>query len=328
MKKVLIIQTAFIGDVILSTSLIASLKSSNPSFEIDVLVRKGNESLLQNNPAINNIHIWDKSKNKISSIFQTVKKIREEEYDLIVNLQRFASSGIMTVLGGAKETRGFSKNPLSFLFSKKYQHQIDPSNPVHETSRNFSVVADLCEGVIHRPILFPSEGDFKEVEKYQSTEYICLAPASIWFTKQLPIAKWIELIEKYHAQFPSHAIFILGGKTDAALGSKIIEVSKCSQLINLCGKLNFMQSAALMKNARMNYVNDSGPLHICSAMNAPVTAFFCSTTPAFGFGPLSDQSTTIESKMALACKPCGLHGYKSCPKGHFDCGNSIQIDIR
>jgi heptosyltransferase-2 len=284
--------------------------------------------LLQNNPAINNIHIWDKSKNKISSIFQTVKKIRKEEYDLIVNLQRFASSGIMTVLGGAKETRGFSKNPLSFLFSKKYQHQIDPSNPVHEISRNFSVVADLCERVIQRPVLNPSEGDYKEVEKYQSTEYICIAPASIWYTKQLPFQKWIELIEQYHSQFPSHAIYILGGKTDAALGSKIIEASKCSQLINLCGQLNFMQSAALMKDARMNYVNDSGPLHICSAMNAPVTAFFCSTTPDFGFGPLSDQSTTIESKMALACKPCGLHGYKSCPKGHFDCGKSIQIDTQ
>jgi heptosyltransferase-2 len=89
-----------------------------------------------------------------------------------------------------------------------------------------------------------------------------------------------------------------------------------------------MQSAALMKSARMNYVNDSGPLHICSAMNAPVTAFFCSTTPAFGFGPISDQSIIIESKLNLACKPCGLHGYKSCPKGHFDCGNSIFIDIQ
>jgi heptosyltransferase-2 len=291
-------------------------------------VRKGNESLLQNNPAIKNIHVWDKSKNKFSSIFQTVKKIRKEEYDLIVNLQRFASSGIMTVLGDAKETRGFSKNPLSFLFTKKYEHQIDPANPVHETKRNFSVVADLCNGIIQPTGLYPSEDDFKSIEQYKSTEYICLAPASIWFTKQLPNAKWIELIEKYHAQFPSHAIYILGGKTDAALGSKIMEVSKCSQIIDLCGKLNFMQSAALMKNARMNYVNDSGPLHICSAMNAPVTAFFCSTTPAFGFGPLSDQSIIIESTELLSCKPCGLHGYKSCPKGHFNCGNTIKIEIQ
>lgn len=327
MKKILVIQTAFIGDVILCTSLIASLKSSNPSFAIDVLVRKGNESLLQNNPAINNIHVWDKSKNKFNSILQTIKKIRKEEYDIIVNLQRFASSGIMTVLGGANETRGFTKNPLSFLFTKKYQHQIDPTNPVHETNRNFSVVADLCNGIIQPPALYPSEADIKSIEQYKSTEYICLAPASIWFTKQLPIVKWIELIQSYHAKFPTHSIYILGGKTDLELGNKLMEAVKCSKLFNLCSQLNFMQSAALMKNARMNYVNDSGPLHICSAMNAPVTAFFCSTTPNFGFNPLSDHSVTIESTEILSCKPCGLHGYKSCPKGHFNCGNTIKIEI-
>ena len=328
MKKVLVIQTAFIGDVILSTSLIASLKSSNPSFVIDVVVRKGNESLLKNNPAIHQIHVWDKSQIKMSSIFQVVKKIRKEQYDIIINLQRFASSGIMTVLGGSKETRGFSKNPLSFLFTKKYLHQIDSKNPVHETSRNFSVVADLCQGIIHRPVLFPSEEDYKSVEKYKSADYICLAPASVWFTKQLPFEKWVELIQKYQLQYPSHAIYILGGKSDAALGEKIIQVAKVESVVNLSGQLNFLQSAALMKDARMNYVNDSGPLHICSAMNAPVTAFFCSTTPNFGFGPMSDKSMVVESKLELACKPCGLHGYKSCPKGHFDCGKSISIAIQ
>lgn len=327
MKKILVIQTAFIGDVILCTSLIASLKSSYPSFVIDVLVRKGNESLLQNNPAINNIHIRDKSKNKISSIFQTVKKIRKEEYDLIVNLQRFASSGIMTVLGGAKETRGFSKNPLSFLFTKKYEHQIDPANPVHETKRNFSVVADLCNGIIQPPALYPSEADIKSIEQYKSTEYICLAPASIWFTKQLPIDKWIELIQKYQARYPSRQLYILGGKGDYELANTIEKAVRSESVQNLCGQLSFMQSAALMKGACMNYVNDSGPLHICSAMNAPVTAFFCSTTPDFGFGPLSDQSVIIESHEKLACKPCGLHGYKSCPERHFNCGKSIKIEV-
>lgn len=328
MKKILVIQTAFIGDVILSTSLIASIKKSNPAFEIDVLVRKGNESLLSNNPSIRSIHTWDKSKNKFSSIYKVLQAIRKEHYDLIINLQRFASSGIMTILGGALETRGFSKNPLSFLFTKKYEHQINPANPVHETKRNFSVVAELCNGIIQPPALYPSEADIKSIEQYKSTEYICLAPASIWFTKQLPIAKWIELIQSYHAKFPTHSIYILGGKTDSELGNKLIEAVKCSKLFNLCGQLNFMQSAALMKNARMNYVNDSGPLHICSAMNAPVTAFFCSTTPAFGFGPLSDHSVTIESTELLSCKPCGLHGYKSCPKGHFNCGNTIKIEIQ
>lgn len=74
----------------------------------------------------------------------------------------------------------------------------------------------------------------------------------------------------------------------------------------------------------MNYVNDSAPLHIASAMNAPITAVFCSTVPAFGFGPLSDHSKIIETKLMLDCRPCGLHGFKSCPKGHFKCALSIE----
>jgi heptosyltransferase-2 len=92
----------------------------------------------------------------------------------------------------------------------------------------------------------------------------------------------------------------------------------------LAGKLTLLQSAALMRDSKMNYVNDSGPLHFASALNAPVTAFFCSTTPEFGFGPLSDLSEIIEVKN-LACKPCGLHGHKECPQGHFNCGNLINL---
>ncbi|MFM7015584.1 MAG: glycosyltransferase family 9 protein [Bacteroidota bacterium] len=326
MKKVLVIQTAFIGDVILCTSLIASIKNSNPSCEIDVLVRKGNEGLLTNNPHVRLVHTWDKTKNKISSVFTVVQSIRKEHYDLIINLQRFASSGIMTVLGGAKETRGFDKNPLSFLFTKKFNHQIDTANPTHEINRNFLLAADICE-VLMRPSLHPSVKDVERISIYTHKNFICIAPASVWFTKQLPFEKWVELIQKYNALKPDNWIYILGGKGDKKLGDELISRSEISTITNLSGEMNFLESAALMKRAQMNYVNDSGPLHICSAMNAPVTAFFCSTTPNYGFGPLSDQSIIIESQGKLACKPCGLHGYKACPKGHFSCGNDIKLAI-
>jgi heptosyltransferase-2 len=79
-----------------------------------------------------------------------------------------------------------------------------------------------------------------------------------------------------------------------------------------------------MENAKRNYVNDSGPLHLASAMNAPVTAFFCSTSPLFGFGPLSDDSKISEVEN-LDCRPCGIHGHKECPKGNFRCGNELKI---
>ena len=86
---------------------------------------------------------------------------------------------------------------------------------------------------------------------------------------------------------------------------------------SLCGKLNFLQGAI------MNYANDSAPLHFASAMNAPVTAVFCSTVPAFGFGPLRDNGTIVEVTERLSCRPCGLHGHKACPQGHFKCAMEI-----
>ena len=92
----------------------------------------------------------------------------------------------------------------------------------------------------------------------------------------------------------------------------------------LAGKLNFLSSAALMKNAAMNYTNDSAPLHFASAIDAPVTAIFCSTVPAFGFYPLSSKSFIVETTEALTCRPCSLHGLKACPLGHFKCANTIE----
>jgi len=94
--------------------------------------------------------------------------------------------------------------------------------------------------------------------------------------------------------------------------------------MNLAGKLSFLESAALMKDAAMNFVNDSAPLHLCSAVNAPVSAIFCSTVPAFGFGPRSEKSTIVETKIKLDCRPCGLHGFQKCPEGHFKCALTID----
>ena len=80
-----------------------------------------------------------------------------------------------------------------------------------------------------------------------------------------------------------------------------------------------------MESATRNYVNDSGPLHLASSVNAPVTAFFCSTTPNFGFGPLSENSAIVEVEN-LDCRPCGLHGHKTCPKGHFECAEKMNVN--
>lgn len=120
-------------------------------------------------------------------------------------------------------------------------------------------------------------------------------------------------------------IFLLGAPGDQSACESIKTNSSHPRVMNLAGQLSFLESAALMKGAVMNFVNDSAPMHIASAVNAPVTAIYCSTVPAFGFGPLSDRKFVIETKEKLTCRPCGLHGFKSCPQGHFECATTIKI---
>jgi heptosyltransferase-2 len=123
-------------------------------------------------------------------------------------------------------------------------------------------------------------------------------------------------------------VYLLGAPSDGDTCNRILAAANCSNVKSLAGQLNFLQSAALMQTAVMNYVNDSAPMHFASSVNAPVTAIYCSTIPAFGYGPLSDKKHIVEVKQALDCRPCGIHGRKECPKGHFNCANLIdQADL-
>ncbi len=318
MKRILIIQTAFLGDVILATPVISELSRIFPFSEIDFLVKKGNEPLLINNPHLHSIFTFDKSEGKWKNIFGLIKQFRKSKYELVINLHRFGSSGLITALSGAKLKYGFKKNPFSFTFSKSFDHEI--GNGIHEVSRNLSLIKEFGAKDLVRPELYPNETDFEKIRQYEGA-YFCIAPASIWFTKQLPKEKWIELVQQIA---PNGTIYLIGGANDSALCDEIKDKAGKDNCFNLSGKLSLMQSAALMKGAKMNYVNDSGPMHIASAMNAPVTAFFCSTIPDFGFTPLSEISLIKQVDHDLDCRPCGLHGFNSCPKEHFKCG---EIEI-
>lgn len=319
MEKFLVIQTAFTGDVVLATALVEKLHRFFPNAQIDLLVRKGNEGLLINHPFLHETLVWNKKENKNKNLLYLLKKIRAEKYDKVINLQRFASTGMLTAFSGAKEKIGFDKNPFSFFFTKKIKH--DLSNNKHEVERNDELIRHFTDNRFTKPRLYPSVKNYDEIEKYSSQQYVCIMPASVWFTKQYPSEKWIEFINDIPA---SYNIFLLGGKEDVSLCEKIRSQSANQKVEVLAGKLNFLASAALMTGAAMNYTNDSAPLHFASATDAPVTAIFCSTVPAFGFYPLSSKSFIVETNEKLSCRPCSLHGLTACPLGHFKCAYTIE----
>ena len=341
MKQFLIIQTAFLGDAVLATALIEKLHAFFPDAAIDLVVRKGNEGLFTDHPLLRKLFVWDKRSNKNANLFRLIGALRRNDYDHIINAQRFFSTGLMTVLARGKEKIGFDKNPLSFLFDRKVKHEIpkpakirpyDPvithSPTVHEVDRLNALIAHITDRSRPLPRLYPSTKERSELDHLiissSAPQYcgdlIVLAPASVWYTKQWPEEKWVELINALPAD---RRILLIGAPGDAPLCDRIVTAAGRGEV--LAGKLSLLGIAALMARAEMNYVNDSAPLHIASAMNAPVTAIFCSTVPAFGFGPLRENGRVAERSEPLYCRPCGLHGYKACPEGHFKCAREIAV---
>jgi heptosyltransferase-2 len=334
--RFLIIQTAFIGDVILATALIEQVHDSYPNAVIDVLVRKGNEGLLANHPFLNEVLIWYKKGTKYRDLWRLVGTVRSRKYDAVLNLQRYGSMGLLTALSNAKFTIGFDKNPFARFFTEQVEHRFEPG--VHEVNRNAGLFSIVCQRLLGyvpspssplRPKLYPSASDFETVKRYQDRPYVCLAPMSVWFTKQYPAERWVELI---NALPENLTVYLLGAPTDEPaceairLSCERDQYHPEEKVVNLAGKLSLLQSAALQQGAVMNYVNDSAPLHLCSAVNAPTTAVFCSTVPEFGFGPLADVSCIVQTPEPLDCKPCNLHGRTACPLGHFRCAWGIQVE--
>jgi heptosyltransferase-2 len=256
MRRILVIQTAFIGDVVLATAMLENLHAAYPSAKIDILVRQGADELFMDHPYIHQVHVWNKKKNKYQHLLEIIKTIRRIQYDVVINVQRYLATGIITVLSGATKTIGFDKNPLGFLFSETVKHLFGAA--LHETSRNHALLASLTTAPVAKPALYPSATNFVAVQKWQAAPYICMSPGSVWETKKMPAQNWIDLINAVPANY---TIYLMGAPNETALCAEIISGSSRGDVFNIAGQLNLLEAAALIKGARLNYVNDSAPMH-------------------------------------------------------------------
>lgn len=308
----------------LATALVESLHKVYPQAELHMLVRRGNEGVLEGHPHLAAVWVWDK-RTKYKDLWRLIGEVREARFDAVVCVQRFAAMGLLTALSGAPVRSGFSKNPLSRFFTHRAEHFLPDPEGRHEIGRNQALLAPFTEAVLANPLLVSSPKAQAEAAPYQTdSPYVCLAPASVWATKQWPVEKWAELVRLLHQQDPQLTIYLIGGRGDVALAHAVLQKAGVGERVhNLSGKLSLMGSAALLAGARRLYANDSGPIHLASAVGCPTTAVFCSTVPAFGFGPLAPSSRVVEEQVGLPCRPCGLHGHKVCPQEHFLCARTI-----
>jgi ADP-heptose:LPS heptosyltransferase len=332
-KNILIIQTAFIGDTILASHFAAAVKAHYPDSKIHFFLRKGNESVIQGLPSIEKVWVWDKAGGKTKNLLRLIGELRKTKFDYVFNLHRHFNSGLVTSLMHSKVKAGFKQNPLSSFYSHRADHLIPHSSAEnekvfwHEVQRNLQLIQLIDPQYKisnnmkdYRPELPLQPKHFEKVAKYKTKEYFVVAPASVWYTKAWSESKYRELTLELSKK--GKVIFI-GAPGDKELCDRIrMDIPETE---NLCGELNLLDSAALMQDARRVFVNDSAPLHLASCVNARTTAIFCSTVPAFGYIPLALDSVVVDVRQTLSCRPCGLHGYKSCPLGHFKCSLDIEV---
>lgn len=324
--KILLIQTAFAGDVILSLAAAETLHAAFPEARIDYLVRQGLSELLERHPFIRKVWAWDKA-SRVGSLFRLIPTLRREKYDAVILFQRHLRSGLLALSTGAPVMACFSENPLARFFRYRLPyfepHNRRPSG-THETDRCNQLASlpwQIPESFHLKPRLYPPPIAL-EIFGLREKRYGICAPGSLWFTKRLPPHRWVELCRLIPQPY---TLVFIGSAADRPLCEAIIRQVPERSCLNLAGRTCFPESAALIQKAAFAIVQDSAPLHIASAVNTPVCVLYGSTTPALGFGPLSDVQHIVETEETLSCRPCGLHGRPRCPEGHFRCMETLPL---
>ncbi len=319
-KKILVIQTAFIGDVILITPLIRETKKLFPKSSIDAMVIPQAVNLLLNNPHLDSVVQFDKRKNKLKSFFRTLKSIKSKRYDLVISPHSSVTTALLIYFAHIPTRVGFGRWTAQLLLTHKIPHL---KNKL-KIQKNLNLLSPFSDTKF--PIqteLYPTEEMFKNADlllkelKKNSKKIISIAPGSNWFTKRWPQSYYQELVAQLMAH--NYGLVFIGSSDESGICKQI---APQNNFINLAGKLSLLESAAVVSQCDLMICNDSGAMHIANAMKTDVFVFFGPTVQDIGYSPIGKNDLVFE--IDLDCRPCSSHGTSSCPLGHHNCMYQIK----
>lgn len=314
--KILIIQTAFIGDVILITPLIRATKTLYPDALIDVLVVPAAVKLLQNNPHIHAVFSFSKRQNPLISMLKTIQHLKYQHYDMAISPHSSGRTHLVMFLSRIPIRIGFDRGTLPWLLTAKTKHP----KGIHKSIKNLELLKLLSpKEFTPATELFPSKEDWQMADDllapFAGKKLVAMAPGSIWATKCWRIENFIE-VANYLIQ-EGFAIVLIGAETDKAKCDEVQLAFPDAPILNLAGKTNLLQSAAIIGRCDLMICNDSGALHIANAIQTRVFAMFGPTIQRFGYFPFREGDRVFE--VELNCRPCGAHGHDACPQKHHNC---------
>jgi heptosyltransferase-2 len=318
--SVVIIQTAFAGDVILVLPLAQYLKAQHPGMTIDIVVAPRSADIVRNHPAFSNVVVFDKNGKErgISGLLALSRSLRTRNYDTAYIPHRSLRSALLAFLARIPRRIGFDRSAGRFLLTEVVRYL-----PLHEVKRNLSL-AGYGGGPL-LPRLYPSEADARRVDLFVkenavSGTCVAIAPGTKWFTKRWLPERFAEVARQ--CSLKGSTVVLVGGEEDGGLCDLVRSHSGREGVVSAAGHLSLLQSAELIRRCAVLVTNDSAPMHMAGAVGTPVVALFGATVPEFGFAPLGPDDVVLQIN-DLACRPCSIHGGDACPISTFECMERI-----
>ena len=329
-KKILLIQTAFPGDIVLTTPLISGLKKMFPESSLTVITTPQSAELLKDMNVIDSLLSYDKKgRDKgILNLFRLIGNLRKEKFDLCISPHLSSRTAFMALGTSAKTRVGFSDASLSFCYNKK----VVKNKGLHETQRILSLLMPLevdVEEIDKTPLLEISPEIVKKAETIlnnvgiaASDKIVAIAPGSVWGTKRWTAEGYAAIVDRLMGTVGIKVILI-GSPAERETGDRILDIAKNSPA-DLIGKTRLRDLIAVIDRCSLLIGNDSAPGHIAAARSVPVVSIFGPTAPSFGYAPYGKNVQIVEKD--IPCRPCHHHGPMNCPEGHFRCMKDLTVD--
>lgn len=315
-RRAVVIQTAHLGDVVLTIPLLGALAARHGP--VDVVTTPAAAPLLAHLPAVRQVIPFDKHGREQgpAGLLRLAARLRGERYQAAWLPHRSFRSGLLARLAGVPERIGYAGSPGRWCYTRRL-----PWPPTgHVTAR----LAALAGATPVAPPWFPltpaerdAAGRWLEARHIRG-RFMVLAPGARWGTKRWP-------------GFPALAaamdlpIVVVGDGGDVSLAEAVVAAAP-GRAVSGAGELDLRGLAAVLARSALIVSNDSLALHLAGGLGRPVLALFGPTVPAFGFGPLGPEGLVLEHQ-GLACRPCSPHGPERCPLGHHRCMRELAVPV-
>src|SRR5262245_4129029 len=325
LTRILVIRLSSLGDILLTTPVLRVLREHCPIALINFLTKVAYQDVLRANPCVDRLLLLEPQQ----GLRETLHRLRQTRYDVVVDLQRTLRSCLLYHGLLAQRKLAYTKRTIRrALLVQLGWNTLRAMTPVPELYmaplRCLGITAPLPPLEMH---LTAESQEAMQIYRQQelpeglAQPLLAVAPGARWATKRWPIERFAAVAQAL-AQARQAAVVVLGSAEESPLAQEL-----CQRLsvpvLNSTGKLSLMHTAALLQQCHLLLSNDSGLMHMATALRVPVVAIFGPTVQEFGFYPFKASAQVVSA--ALACSPCSTKGSTRCPRGHHQCMQQVTV---